>query len=134
MAMRCTDLLLYLDIPPDPSKASSRETLPNPHLPAKGIKLGADRTVIIFLKHFDAAKQTLFGIGKLYVPITTKVGDLVPVINERMKWTSGTLLKLYEVRSVTHPHQHDAPIHLPSAGNQTWHDRAHETKPHAPPE
>ena len=31
----------------------------------------------------------------------SKVGDLIPVINERMRWTPGTPLKLYEVRNLS---------------------------------
>jgi ubiquitin carboxyl-terminal hydrolase 7 len=52
---------------------------------------------MIFLKHFDTSKQTLFGVGKCYVVRNSKVGDLIPLINERMRWTPGTPLKLYEV-------------------------------------
>ena len=54
-------------------------------------------TLMIFLKHFDTSKQTLYGIGKIYVLRSSKVGDLVGVVNERMRWPSGTPLKLYEV-------------------------------------
>ena len=53
---------------------------------------------MIFLKHFDTSKQTLYGVGKVYVPRGSKVGDLTPLINERMRWTPGTPLKLFEVR------------------------------------
>ncbi len=51
---------------------------------------------MVFLKHFDTSKQALFGIGKVYILKTAKVADLVPLINERMRWTPGTPLKLYE--------------------------------------
>ena len=51
---------------------------------------------MIFLKHFDNTKQTLLGVGKVYVLRNSKVGDLIPIINERMRW-SATPLKLYEV-------------------------------------
>ena len=54
---------------------------------------------MIFLKHFDNSKQTLYGVGKVYVLRNSKVGDLMPLINERMRWTPGTPLKLYEVRA-----------------------------------
>lgn len=53
---------------------------------------------MIFLKHFDTSKQSLYGIGKVYMARNSKVSDLIPVINERMRWTPGTPLKLYEVR------------------------------------
>jgi len=54
---------------------------------------------MIFLKHFDTSKQTLYGAGKTYMLRNSKVGDLAPIINERMRWTPGTSLKLYEVTS-----------------------------------
>ncbi|KAF8959015.1 hypothetical protein BDZ97DRAFT_1839371 [Flammula alnicola] len=79
MAARQNDLRLYLDVIADPSK-------PDP----------PSQSIMIFLKHFDTSKQSLFGIGKVYMARTSKVGDLIPVINERMRWTPGTPLKLYE--------------------------------------
>lgn len=80
MAARQSDLRLYLDVIPEGSK---------PELP-----LGS---IMVFMKHFDTSKQTLYGIGKSYVPRNSKVSDLFPIINERMRWTPGTPLKLYEV-------------------------------------
>ncbi len=52
---------------------------------------------MVFLKHFDTSKQTLLGAGKVYMLRTSKVGDLVALINERMRWPAGTPIKLYEV-------------------------------------
>ena len=52
---------------------------------------------MIFLKHFDTSRQTLYGAGKAHMLRTAKVADLVPIINERMRWPTGTPLKLYEV-------------------------------------
>ena len=52
---------------------------------------------MIFLKHFDTSKQSLYGVGRVYMAKASKVGDLVLVINERMRWTHSTPLKLYEV-------------------------------------
>ena len=51
---------------------------------------------MVFLKHFDTSKQTLHGIGKCYAQRNAKISDLVPTINERMRWTPGTPLKLFE--------------------------------------
>jgi len=79
MGARQNDLRLYLDVMPDPSK-------PDP--PAGSI--------MVFLKHFDTSKQTLYGVGKVYVSRNCKVQDLYSIINERMRWTPGTPLKLYE--------------------------------------
>ncbi|KAF9457164.1 hypothetical protein BDZ94DRAFT_1342402 [Collybia nuda] len=79
MAARQNDLRLYLDIIPDPTK-------PDP----------PQQSIMIFLKHFDTSKQSLLGVGKTYMLRNSKVGDLALVINERMRWTPGTPLKLYE--------------------------------------
>ena len=81
------DLRLYLDVIPDSIK---QENLAG--------------SIMIFLKHFDIANQRLTGVGKVYVPRASKVADLVPIINERMRWTPGTPLKLYEV-SLDHREQ-----------------------------
>jgi len=71
------------------------------HPRMKRIWLDHVGTIMIFLKHFDIATQSLFGSGKIYMPTASKVGDLVPIINERMGWASGTALKLYEVANGT---------------------------------
>ena len=75
---------------------------------------------MIFLKHFDTARQSLLGICKIYVPRASKVRDLIPIINHRMKWPSGTSLRLYEVMEDTFPPTLD--VNLSSLGNQTWYD------------
>ncbi|KIY50921.1 ubiquitin carboxyl-terminal hydrolase 5 [Fistulina hepatica ATCC 64428] len=80
MAVRQTDLRLYLDVIQDPAR--------QPELPAQSI--------MVFLKHFDTTKQTLYGVGKVYMLRTAKVSDLVPLILERMRWQPGIPLKLYE--------------------------------------
>ncbi|KAK7466969.1 ubiquitin-specific protease ubp15 [Stygiomarasmius scandens] len=79
MAARQSDLRLYLDVIPDPSK-------PDP----------PPQSIMVFLKHFNTTKQTLLGVGKTYMLRTSKVSDLVPIINEKMGWAPGTALKLYE--------------------------------------
>ena len=56
-----------------------------------------DTGTIIFLKHFDPTRQTLFGIGKICVPGANRVSYLIPIIRERMKWRPEAPLKLYEV-------------------------------------
>lgn len=53
---------------------------------------------MIFLKHFDVHHQTLTGVCKRYVARNSKVGDLVPYIQEMMGWPAQTPIKLYEVR------------------------------------
>lgn len=80
MAARQSDLRLYLDVVPEGNKLE----------PPQG-------SIMIFLKHFDTSKQTLLGVGKAYVSRISKVSDLFNIINEKMRWTPGTPLKLYEV-------------------------------------
>ena len=58
---------------------------------------------MIFLKHFDTAKQSLFGIGKLHIPRICKVRHLIPSIIARMRWALDTPLKLYEVTNCVFP-------------------------------
>ncbi|KAL4789589.1 hypothetical protein BDV19DRAFT_373829 [Aspergillus venezuelensis] len=53
-------------------------------------------SVLIFLKHFDAAKQTLAGVGAVYVRKNQRVADLAPTILEKMNWPVGTEFVLYE--------------------------------------
>ncbi|KAJ6489907.1 ICP0-binding domain of ubiquitin-specific protease 7-domain-containing protein [Mycena sanguinolenta] len=53
--------------------------------------------MMVFLKHFYLDKQTLRGVGKVHILIKRKkIGDLAPVINERMRWPPNTPLKFYE--------------------------------------
>ena len=63
----------------------------------KKIQLDHAGMFILFLKRFDTAKQCILGIGNIHVPRASKVSDLIPVINEKMKWAPETSLKLYEV-------------------------------------
>ena len=80
---------------------------------------------MVFLKYFDVQKQTLFGVSKVYVQRTSKVGDLAGVICEKMRWAPQTPVKLYEV-SVCTKSGPACLTELDVLGNQTRHDRAHE--------
>jgi len=115
IAPRHVDLRLYLDILPDFSPAGCSS-----HITSEKIQLGGAGT-IIFLKHFDPTRQTLFGIDKICMPGANRVSDLIPIIKERMKWRSETQLKLYEVTACAFSPTRRANAH-PSPGNQTWHD------------
>ncbi|KAF1945532.1 cysteine proteinase [Clathrospora elynae] len=55
-----------------------------------------NRPLMIFLKHFDAKTQSLFGIGTFYAAFQDKVADLSPAINKVMGWPAGTQIKLSE--------------------------------------
>lgn len=81
MAVRSADLKLFLDVRPEHEK-----THPEPN----------GNTLMIFLKYFDAAKQQLYGVGKVYVQRQMKVGDLSTIIYERMRWPATTPLKFFE--------------------------------------
>ncbi|OJJ32980.1 hypothetical protein ASPWEDRAFT_43017 [Aspergillus wentii DTO 134E9] len=56
----------------------------------------SNNSVLIFLKHFDAAAQTLTGVGPVYVRKNQKVADLAPTILEKMNWPAGTEFMLFE--------------------------------------
>jgi len=75
---RRSNLLLYLEV----VSISSRP--PNLDL------------TILFLKLFDAANQTLLGVGKMKVREEQKISEIVPRINKMMHWPSGSSLILYE--------------------------------------
>lgn len=53
-------------------------------------------TVLVFLKNFDVATQTLSGVGPVYVRKNQKVAELASTILERMNWPAGTEFTLYE--------------------------------------
>jgi ubiquitin carboxyl-terminal hydrolase 7 len=56
----------------------------------------APRAIMLFLKHFDAKMQSLFGVGNFYAYSSDKVSDIGPQICELMGWPSGTPFKLSE--------------------------------------
>jgi len=78
LAARQNDLRLYLEVVSDAAKPPD------------------SNTIMIFLKCFDVTKQSLLGVGKVVVQRGQKVCDLIPIINEKMRWSAGTPLKLYE--------------------------------------
>ncbi|ORX33688.1 hypothetical protein BD324DRAFT_666297 [Kockovaella imperatae] len=84
MAARAADLRLYLDYNPDHAKFNALHADPN------------NPPYMIFLKWFDCSRQTLQGQGKVFVNRNSKVSDLLPYIQEKMKWPSSTPIKLYE--------------------------------------
>lgn len=58
----------------------------------------SSKPILLFLKHFDAGKQTMLGKGHVYIGKHKKIAELGPLILERMGWPTGTQLRLYEVR------------------------------------
>jgi ubiquitin carboxyl-terminal hydrolase 7 len=59
--------------------------------------------IVLFLKEFDVEKQSLHGIGHIYISREKKVEDLVPAILKKMSWPDRNSagekiqLKLFEV-------------------------------------
>jgi serine/threonine protein kinase len=58
--------------------------------------LPRERSIMLFLKHFDAKRQSLFGIGNFYAASLDRVGDLCPQICKMMGWPSSMPLMLSE--------------------------------------
>lgn len=53
-------------------------------------------SVLVFLKNFDVAAQTLTGVGAVYAHKSQKVSELAPAILSKMNWPAGTEFVLYE--------------------------------------
>ena len=51
---------------------------------------------LLFLKHFDVREQTLKGAGHIFIGKQKKISDLGPLIIERMNWSQGVNLRLFE--------------------------------------
>ncbi|CAB4475297.1 unnamed protein product [Rhizophagus irregularis] len=52
--------------------------------------------IIVFLKYFDPDKQTLEGLGHLYIQKFGKVGDITRVLCKKKEFPPDTPLKIYE--------------------------------------
>lgn len=46
-------------------------------------------TILLLLKHFDYARQSLAGVGHVYIGKERKVEELVPLIMQKMGWERG---------------------------------------------
>ncbi|CAI6294669.1 unnamed protein product [Periconia digitata] len=80
-------------------KTKKRDADGNPVFTDRGsdVKTGqGNRSLMLFLKHFDTKAQTLYGVGNLYAGYQEKVSDISPHICELMGWPSGTSFKLSE--------------------------------------
>ncbi|KAK7967391.1 ubiquitin carboxyl-terminal hydrolase [Apiospora aurea] len=53
---------------------------------ANGVVVKTTDLILLFIKCFDAEKQTLLGVGHLYASKEKKVEDLVPAICKKMGW------------------------------------------------
>ncbi|KAJ6146967.1 hypothetical protein N7497_008949 [Penicillium chrysogenum] len=53
-------------------------------------------SILVFLKNFDIAAQTLTGVCSVYVQKTQKVSELAPIILSKMDWPAGTEFMLFE--------------------------------------
>ena len=54
------------------------------------------RPIIVFLKYFDVDRQTLRGVGHIYMSPSDRTQDLAAPILELMGWEPGTSLELFE--------------------------------------
>ncbi|KAI1316281.1 hypothetical protein EDD11_010189 [Mortierella claussenii] len=52
--------------------------------------------IMIFIKFYDPFTSTLEGLGKLHVHKQAKVGDIIPLLNEKKGFPANTALKLFE--------------------------------------
>ncbi|GAA5919656.1 hypothetical protein JCM1841_005211 [Sporobolomyces salmonicolor] len=84
MASRQSDLKLYLEYINPQTKADWQ------------VLHGNEPPIMVFVKHFDVAHQTLAGIGHFYVHRNMRVMDLAHKINERLRFPATTPLKIYE--------------------------------------
>jgi ubiquitin carboxyl-terminal hydrolase 7 len=55
-----------------------------------------NRPLMLFLKHFDPEKQSLYGVSTFYAAWQDKVQDISPQILKLLNWPAGTTIKLYE--------------------------------------
>jgi ubiquitin carboxyl-terminal hydrolase 7 len=62
-----------------------------------------DKAILLFLKHFDVDKQTLYGVGQFYCAWYDKVSEIGPDILKLMNWPTGTNFRIYEVRKPPNP-------------------------------
>ncbi|KAF2021184.1 cysteine proteinase [Aaosphaeria arxii CBS 175.79] len=80
-------------------KAESRDDDGTPIFGDKSIELKAlsgNRPLMLFLKHFDAKSQTLYGVGNVYAAFHDRVCDIGPQILKALDWPAGTNFKLSE--------------------------------------
>jgi hypothetical protein len=53
---------------------------------------------MVFIKHFDASKQSLLGVERLYVPMDSRPIDILPTFCEALQLSPLTKLRFYEVK------------------------------------
>ncbi|KAG2175621.1 hypothetical protein INT43_001268, partial [Umbelopsis isabellina] len=53
-------------------------------------------TILVFIKLFDAATQSVHGLGHLYVDKNGRVGDIIPTLNAMAGFEKDTQLMLFE--------------------------------------
>jgi ubiquitin carboxyl-terminal hydrolase 7 len=96
-AGRTYDLRLYMDVLPEKDEVRCLLELGldcSPTYLQRFPDTNSD-TLVIFLKCFDASKQSLHGIGKVYVQRSMKITYLTGLITERLRWLPNTQLKFF---------------------------------------
>jgi ubiquitin carboxyl-terminal hydrolase 7 len=69
--------------------------------------------IVVFLKYYDPSNQSLRGLHHVYMRKNDKVQEIVPFINDMMKWPAKTELQLFEEIKPT--------MIEPIKGKQTFH-------------
>lgn len=66
----------------------------SPNSPLKSFDKETD--VLLFLKYYDPVIKQISYVGHIYVPIRTKIQDLLPIMRKKAGFTEKVLLALYE--------------------------------------
>jgi ubiquitin carboxyl-terminal hydrolase 7 len=103
---KSTELRLWAELAEDPELSPEGEVVwPSYQVGPNGIIPKSD-LIVIFLKWFDIDKQTLAGVGHIYISREKKVEELVPAILKKMQWAEKSFsgerlqLKLFEVHLI----------------------------------
>lgn len=63
---------------------------------------GGNVPILVFLKYFDVEKQTLLGVGHVYVKKHAKVSEMLPTIAEMMNWPQASMPSLALFEEIKH--------------------------------
>ncbi|EQK98584.1 Peptidase C19, ubiquitin carboxyl-terminal hydrolase 2 [Ophiocordyceps sinensis CO18] len=83
-AHRDTSLRVWAEVAEE-LNAEGEPVWPSYQSQANGVVV-KNETILLLLKHFDYAQQTLTGVGHVYIGKERKVEELVPLILQKMGW------------------------------------------------
>ena len=58
--------------------------------------------ILVFLKYFDVEAQTLKGVGHIYVRKHSKVSEMIPMVGQRLGWSTGSIPTLALFEEIKH--------------------------------